>query len=43
MNYRHAFHAGNFGDCLKQALLAWLVGRLQLKDRPIVVLDTHAG
>ncbi|MGH7081583.1 MAG: 23S rRNA (adenine(2030)-N(6))-methyltransferase RlmJ [Acetobacteraceae bacterium] len=43
MNYRHAFHAGNFGDCLKQALLAWLVVRLQQKDRPIVVLDTHAG
>lgn len=43
MNYRHAYHAGNFGDCLKQALLAWLVLRLQEKDRPITVMETHAG
>ncbi|MGH7121310.1 MAG: 23S rRNA (adenine(2030)-N(6))-methyltransferase RlmJ [Acetobacteraceae bacterium] len=43
MNYRHAYHAGNFGDCLKQALLTWLVSRLQQKERPIAVLDTHAG
>lgn len=43
MNYRHAYHAGNFGDCLKQALLTWVILRLQQKDRPIVVLDTHAG
>ncbi|MDA8052176.1 MAG: 23S rRNA (adenine(2030)-N(6))-methyltransferase RlmJ [Rhodospirillales bacterium] len=43
MNYRHAYHAGNFGDCLKQALLMWLVERLQRKERPIAVFDTHAG
>lgn len=43
MNYRHAFHAGNFGDCLKQALLVWLVEALQRKASPISVLDTHAG
>ena len=43
MNYRHAYHAGSFADCLKQALLTWLIARLQEKDRPIAVLDTHAG
>jgi len=43
MNYRHAFHAGNFGDCMKHALLVWLIDALQLKPAPIFVLDTHAG
>jgi 23S rRNA (adenine2030-N6)-methyltransferase len=43
MNYRHAFHAGNFGDCVKHALLVWLVRALQRKPAPISVLDTHAG
>lgn len=43
MNYRHAFHAGNFGDCMKHALLVWLLGALQRKPTPIFVLDTHAG
>jgi 23S rRNA (adenine2030-N6)-methyltransferase len=43
MNYRHAFHAGNFGDCVKHALLVWLVRALQRKPTPISVLDTHAG
>ena len=43
MNYRHAFHAGNFADCMKHALLVWLVGALQRKPAPIFVLDTHAG
>ncbi|NPD68153.1 23S rRNA (adenine(2030)-N(6))-methyltransferase RlmJ [Lichenicola cladoniae] len=43
MNYRHAFHAGNFADCMKHALLVWLLRALQRKETPIVVLDTHAG
>lgn len=43
MNYRHAYHAGNFGDCLKQAILFWLLAALKRKPRPITVLDTHAG
>ena len=43
MNYRHAFHAGNFGDCMKHALLVWLLDALQRKPAPIFVLDTHAG
>jgi 23S rRNA (adenine2030-N6)-methyltransferase len=43
MNYRHAFHAGNHGDCLKHALLAWLLPAMQRKPTPVFVLDTHAG
>jgi 23S rRNA (adenine2030-N6)-methyltransferase len=43
VNYRHAYHAGNFADCLKQAILLWLLSALQKKPRPISVLDTHAG
>jgi len=43
MNYRHAFHAGNFADCMKHALLVWLLGALARKPRPFFVLDTHAG
>ena len=43
MNYRHAFHAGNFADCVKHALLVWLLRAMARKDRPFMVLDTHAG
>ena len=43
MNYRHAFHAGNFADCMKHALLVWLVRALQRKPAAIQVLDSHAG
>ncbi|RAI60829.1 23S rRNA (adenine(2030)-N(6))-methyltransferase RlmJ [Roseicella frigidaeris] len=43
MNYRHAFHAGNFADCMKHALLVWLLRALAAKDKPFAALDTHAG
>ena len=43
MNYRHAFHAGNFADCMKHALLVWIVRALARKAAPFRVLDTHAG
>ena len=43
MNYRHAFHAGNFADCFKHALLVWLLRALARKPAPFTVLDTHAG
>jgi 23S rRNA (adenine2030-N6)-methyltransferase len=43
MNYRHAFHAGNFADCFKHALLIALVDSLAAKPTPFFVLDTHAG
>jgi 23S rRNA (adenine2030-N6)-methyltransferase len=43
VNYRHAFHAGNFADCVKHALLVWLLRAMARKDRPFMALDTHAG
>jgi 23S rRNA (adenine2030-N6)-methyltransferase len=43
VNYRHAFHAGNFADCMKHAALVWLLHALQRKPAPLSVLDTHAG
>ncbi|MCC3244085.1 23S rRNA (adenine(2030)-N(6))-methyltransferase RlmJ [Methylocystis sp. WRRC1] len=43
MNYRHAFHAGNFADVFKHALLARLLVYLTRKDAPFRVIDTHAG
>ena len=41
--YRHQFHAGNFADAFKHALLAQLVLALTRKDKPFFCLDTHAG
>ncbi|OEC93099.1 MULTISPECIES: 23S rRNA (adenine(2030)-N(6))-methyltransferase RlmJ [unclassified Rhizobium] len=43
MNYRHIYHAGNFADVLKHAILARLVRYMQNKDKAFRVLDTHAG
>jgi 23S rRNA (adenine2030-N6)-methyltransferase len=41
--YRHHFHAGNFADVFKHALLARLLIALGKKDKPFCYLDTHAG
>jgi 23S rRNA (adenine2030-N6)-methyltransferase len=43
MNYRHAFHAGNFADVFKHALLARALAYLKRKDAPFRYMDTHAG
>jgi 23S rRNA (adenine2030-N6)-methyltransferase len=43
MNYRHAFHAGNFADVLKHAVLARLLVHLCQKPAAFRVIDTHAG
>jgi 23S rRNA (adenine2030-N6)-methyltransferase len=43
MNYRHIFHAGNFADVMKHALYIELMRALQRKDKPFLILDTHAG
>ncbi len=43
MNYRHQYHAGNFGDVMKHVLLVALLRALQKKDRGFLTLDTHAG
>jgi 23S rRNA (adenine2030-N6)-methyltransferase len=43
MNYRHAFHAGNFADVMKHATLALVIQHLKQKPAPFRVIDTHAG
>lgn len=43
MNYRHAFHAGNFADVFKHALFTRILLYLTRKPAPIACLDTHAG
>ncbi|MGA0599490.1 23S rRNA (adenine(2030)-N(6))-methyltransferase RlmJ [Caulobacter sp. KR2-114] len=43
MNYRHAFHAGNFADLLKHAIVLDLLRRLTAAGAPLTVVDTHAG
>jgi 23S rRNA (adenine2030-N6)-methyltransferase len=43
MNYRHAFHAGNFADVFKHAILIGLLESLKTKQTPFCYFDTHAG
>jgi 23S rRNA (adenine2030-N6)-methyltransferase len=43
MNYRHAFHAGNFADVVKHAVLARVLVHLCRKPAAFRVIDTHAG
>ncbi len=43
MNYRHAFHAGNFADVMKHLALTRILAHLLKKDAPFRVIDTHAG
>jgi 23S rRNA (adenine2030-N6)-methyltransferase len=43
MNYRHAFHAGNFADVVKHAVLARILVHLRDKPAAFRVIDTHAG
>ena len=43
MNYRHAYHAGNFGDVLKHVALVAILEHLGRKPAPYFFLDSHAG
>jgi 23S rRNA (adenine2030-N6)-methyltransferase len=43
MNYRHAYHAGNFADVVKHAILARILTYMKQKPQPFRVIDTHAG
>jgi 23S rRNA (adenine2030-N6)-methyltransferase len=43
MNYRHAYHAGNFADVVKHAVLARILVHLRDKPAAFRVIDTHAG
>lgn len=43
MNYRHHYHAGNYADVFKHALLLVLIRAMQRKEKGFLYLDTHAG
>jgi 23S rRNA (adenine2030-N6)-methyltransferase len=43
VNYRHAFHAGNFADVIKHIALVAVLLHLRRKDKPFCVIDTHSG
>lgn len=43
LSYRHHFHAGNFADVFKHAILVLLIESLRKKDTPFGYLETHAG
>jgi 23S rRNA (adenine2030-N6)-methyltransferase len=43
MNYRHAYHAGNFADVHKHVTLVAVLLHLRRKEKPFAVIDTHAG
>ena len=43
LSYQHIYHAGNLADVHKHALLAWMLGYLTRKDKPLSYLETHAG
>jgi 23S rRNA (adenine2030-N6)-methyltransferase len=43
LNYRHAFHAGNFADLVKHGALTLIADRLLALPEPLLVVDSHAG
>lgn len=43
MNYSHPYHAGNFADVVKHAVVARIVEYLKRKEKPFRAIDTHAG
>lgn len=43
LSYRHAFHAGNYADVLKHAVLIHTLAYLLQKDKSLRIIDTHAG
>jgi len=43
MNYRHAFHAGNFADLVKHAALLLMLREMTAGEGPLTAIDTHGG
>ncbi len=43
LSYLHAYHAGNFADVLKHAILIHTLDYLNQKPKPYFYLDTHSG
>ena len=41
LSYQHIYHAGNLADVHKHSLLAWMLGYLTRKDKPLSYMETH--
>ena len=42
-SYRHIFHIGNLADVLKHTTIGACMKHLSIKEKPFVIVDTHAG
>jgi len=43
LSYRHAFHAGNFADVLKHAVLTLVLEYMARKEKGYTYIDSHSG
>lgn len=43
LSYQHSYHAGNFADVMKHAILTRILNYLTQKENPLLYLDTHSG
>lgn len=43
LSYQHIYHAGNFADVHKHAILTLLIEYLKKKPAPFFILDAHGG
>lgn len=43
LSYQHSYHAGNFADVVKHAVLSRLLHYMTQKDKPLLYLETHSG
>lgn len=43
LSYQHIYHAGNFADVHKHALLVRVLAALKVKHPRLCIVDTHAG
>ncbi|MDO6460731.1 23S rRNA (adenine(2030)-N(6))-methyltransferase RlmJ [Granulosicoccaceae sp. 1_MG-2023] len=43
LSYKHGFHAGNYADVVKHAVLGECLRYMKQKPKPLVYIDTHAG
>ena len=43
LSYQHIYHAGNHADVIKHLTLLSVLDKLQQKNKPYTLIDTHAG
>ncbi len=43
LSYQHGYHAGNFADVFKHAILSRLMHYMTQKEKPMLYFETHSG